>query len=77
MTAKKRIQLGVWVSIVGLTLATVGSIGGGAIGYGKLTQKVEAVSHIASEADCRSIENRVNFARMEGKLDQILEHVRE
>ncbi len=76
MTAKRRIQLGVWVSIVGLALATISTIGGGAVGYGKLSQKVSGLSDIAHEADARSIENSINISSIDGKLDMILEHVK-
>ena len=75
MTAKKRIQLGVWVSIVGLALATIGSIGGGAVGYGKLSETVRGTAEIAHEADSRSIENSINISAINGKLDLILKHV--
>ena len=74
MTAQRRVQLGLWVTIAGLILSVLAVAGGGAISYGSLEQKVCENNKLATESNVRSISNQSGISEICGKLELIIKN---
>ena len=74
MTSQQRDRV---APVVGLILTVAGIIAAIALSYGSLSSKVCAVESIAGRNDTRSHANELAIGRIEGKLDIILQAVRD